>query len=83
MATETAKMATETAKTATETAKMETEKAEQIRLKYLYRSLAIRDKLNISYQVAVKLVGPDCAYHLYPTIKIRKEGNKEENEKKD
>jgi hypothetical protein len=48
---------------------METEKAEQIRLKYLYRSLAIRDKLNISYQVAVKLVGPDCAYHLYPTIK--------------
>jgi hypothetical protein len=57
---------------------MESEKAEQIRLKYLYRTLVIRGKLDINYRTAVKLVGPDCAYHLYPTIKMIKEEKKKD-----
>ena len=35
------------------------------RLRYLYRSLILLGKARISYEAARRLVGPDCAYHLY------------------
>lgn len=36
-----------------------------MRIKYKYRSLIMKGKLNLSLKNAIKLIGPDCAYHLY------------------
>jgi len=41
---------------------------EEIRLRYLYRSIILRGKDQLPLEVAKKLVGPDCAYHLYFTV---------------
>lgn len=41
------------------------EKAELLRLKYKYRSLIVRGQLRLPLDAAARLVGPDCAYHLY------------------
>ncbi|QWR76602.1 hypothetical protein [Candidatus Magnetomonas plexicatena] len=48
---------------------MKTEKSEQIRIKYLYRSLIMKGRIRVPYKAAAKMVGPDCAYHLYGTFK--------------
>ncbi|KJR40199.1 hypothetical protein MCHI_003903 [Candidatus Magnetoovum chiemensis] len=48
------------------------EKAQDMRLKYLYRRLIISGKVKIPYKAAARLVGPDCAYHLYSTIGVSK-----------
>jgi len=40
-------------------------KAEQIRIRYLYRSMVLKGKLRLPLDAARKIVGPDCAYHLY------------------
>jgi hypothetical protein len=48
---------------------MKDEKSEAMRLKYLYRRYIIKGKANIDYKAAAKLVGPDCAYHLYASFK--------------
>jgi hypothetical protein len=40
-------------------------KAEEIRIRYLYRTLILRGQLQLPLQTAISLVGPDCAYHLY------------------
>jgi hypothetical protein len=40
-------------------------KAEEIRIRYLYRTLILRGQLQLPLQAAIPLVGPDCAYHLY------------------
>ena len=42
---------------------------EEIRLRYLYRSLILRGKVRLTLESAKKLVGPDCAFHLYSTVK--------------
>jgi len=42
---------------------------EEIRLRYLYRRLILRGGTRLPLEVAKKLVGPDCAYHLYSTVK--------------
>ena len=47
-------------------------KAEEIRLRYRYRDLIIRGKIRISFEAARKLVGPDCAYHLYSVVDLKK-----------
>jgi hypothetical protein len=39
--------------------------SEIIRLQYKYRRLIQKGKLHLSHQSAAKLIGPDCAYHLY------------------
>ncbi|NOY44121.1 MAG: hypothetical protein GXP50_01510 [Deltaproteobacteria bacterium] len=39
--------------------------AEEVRLRYLYRSLILRGRLRLPPEAARPLVGPDCAYHLY------------------
>jgi len=44
---------------------MSIDKAELIRKKYKYRRLILEGKLVLPHEDAVKLLGPDCAYHLY------------------
>ncbi len=44
------------------------ERAELIRVRYLYRSLVLKKKIRLSAYGAAKIVGPDCAYHLYSQI---------------
>ncbi|MFP6889824.1 MAG: hypothetical protein VCF07_08765 [Nitrospinota bacterium] len=44
---------------------MKSHKAEEIRLKYQYRRLIQSGKARLSYKTAARLIGPDCAYHLY------------------
>ncbi|MBF0539738.1 MAG: hypothetical protein HQL03_15965 [Nitrospirae bacterium] len=56
---------------------METDKGRQIRLKYLYRKMIISGKSRLPYAAAVKLVGPDCAYHLYSTVNLKTQEEKE------
>jgi hypothetical protein len=41
---------------------------EEIRLRYLYRSMILRGKVRLPLEAAKKLVGPDCAFHLYSTV---------------
>ena len=41
------------------------ERAELIAKQYAYRRLIMRGKVSLPRKAAVKLVGPDCAYHLY------------------
>jgi len=41
---------------------------EEIRLRYLYRSFILRGKVRLPLEDAKKLVGPDCAFHLYATV---------------
>ena len=38
---------------------------EEIRVRYLYRNLILKGKVRLSFEAARRLVGPDCAYHLY------------------
>jgi hypothetical protein len=45
-----------------------TMQSEEIRLRYLYRRLLIDGKVRISFEAARRLVGPDCAYHLYAVV---------------
>jgi hypothetical protein len=41
---------------------------EEIRLRYLYRRVILRGGVRLPLEVAKKLVGPDCAFHLYSTV---------------
>ncbi len=42
---------------------------EAIRLKYLYRKLLIKGKITLSIADAIKIIGHDCACHLYSVKK--------------
>ncbi len=42
--------------------------SEEIRLRYLYRDMIVRGKVNLSLDSAKGLVGPDCAFHLYSVM---------------
>ncbi len=44
---------------------MKSDEAEQLRKRYLYRRLIVTGKLKLRRHAAVRLIGPDCAYHLY------------------
>lgn len=44
---------------------MENDRAELVRLKYKYRELILKKKIKLPHKKASKLIGPDCAYHLY------------------
>jgi hypothetical protein len=50
-------------------------KSEEIRIRYLYRDLVLRGRIKLPLEAARKIVGPDCAYHLY-SVMDRKEINK-------
>jgi hypothetical protein len=38
---------------------------EEIRLRHLYRRMILLGKAKMSFESARRLVGPDCAFHLY------------------
>lgn len=59
---------------------MKTEKAEQMRIKYKYRMMIMKGKVWINYKGAAQLIGPDCAFHLYSSIKT--DGDLAANQKK-
>jgi hypothetical protein len=50
-----------------------TMRSEEIRLRYLYRRLIVDGKAKISFEAARRLVGPDCAYHLYAGLGHREQ----------
>lgn len=58
-------------------------KAEEIRIRYLYRDLVLRKKIRLPLAGALKIVGPDCGYHLYSISDFGKEnpGEKEDSKK--
>lgn len=47
-----------------------------MRIRYLYRDLVLRKQIRLPLEGARKIVGPDCAYHLYSladfTVKDKK-----------
>ncbi len=61
---------------------MQNDKAELIRLRYKYRRLIMQGELKLPLEGAVKLIGPDCAYHLYSSLgngaQLKKETQDEE-----
>jgi len=44
---------------------VKTSRAEEIRKRYHYRRLVLTGKAKLPGKTAAKLIGPDCAYHLY------------------
>jgi hypothetical protein len=44
---------------------MKLKDAEIMRIKYSYRTMLLKGKIKLPLETARKLVGPDCAYHLY------------------
>jgi len=48
--------------------KVMTTNSEEIRLRYLYRKLILEGKVVHSFESAKKLIGPDCAFHLYSIV---------------
>jgi hypothetical protein len=54
-------------------------KAEEIRIRYLYRNLVLRRKICLPIEVSMKIVGSDCAYHLYSVTDTR--GKEKKNSK--
>ena len=59
---------------------IELNEADAIRKKYLYREMIQRGKVPLKYRSASRLIGPDCAYHLYGQYSARSldEQNREE-----
>jgi hypothetical protein len=48
--------------------------SEDLRVRYKYRELIMKKKIRLPVAVAARLIGPDCAYHLYSTLgRINKE----------
>jgi hypothetical protein len=45
--------------------------AEIIRIRYKYRKLIMEGKIKLPYEEAVRLIGPDSAYHLYFSLRNR------------
>lgn len=55
------------------------EKADDIRKKYAYRQMILKGKIKLSRNSAVKLVGPDTAYHLYSQKDSAKKKSKDKD----
>ncbi|MEF3254996.1 MAG: hypothetical protein K6348_05465 [Deferribacterales bacterium] len=45
------------------------DKSEEIRIKYKYKELILKNKVKVGINAAKKIVGPDTAYHLYRQLK--------------
>jgi hypothetical protein len=50
--------------------------SEELRLRYLYRRLILDGKITLSFESAKKIIGPDCAYHLYSVQDLKKKMKK-------
>lgn len=55
-------------------------KSEEMRVKYLYRNLILRNKIKLPFKAALKIVGPDCAYHLYAVTDFEHDNKKDNNQ---
>jgi len=44
---------------------MKSPQAEEIERRYRYRTLILKRKVKLTRLAATKMIGPDCAYHLY------------------
>lgn len=57
-------------------ARFQNPKAESMRLRALYRDAALRGAFRINgdgfFQAVRLLIGPDCAYHLYRDMTVRR-----------
>ncbi len=53
-----------------------TDTSEEIRLRYLYRKLILERKIAISIESAKKIIGADCAYHLYSVMDPKRQMKK-------
>jgi len=51
-------------------------KSEEIRIRYLYRNMVLRGQLQLPLKTAIKIIGPDCAYHLYSLTDSEREKTK-------
>ena len=60
---------------------MNSHNAEFIRKKYKYRRLILAGKIVLPHNDAARLLGPDCAYHLY-SIQDFKKSSKPDKAKK-
>lgn len=58
------------------------EDAEELRIKYKYRRLIVQGSISLPYRDALRLVGPDSAYHLYGSKKIQGAKTEEVSHKK-
>lgn len=61
---------------------MESHQAALMRLKYKYRRLIMEGKLILPHEEAAKLLGPDCAYHLYSVSPSRTKKKKDPSKKR-
>jgi hypothetical protein len=50
--------------------------SEEIRLRYLYRKMIVTGKVQLSFESARRLVGPDCAFHLYQSVTAKRKSKK-------
>ena len=53
-----------------------TDASEELRLRYLYRKLILDGKIALSFESAKKIIGPNCAYHLYSVPAFKKKMKK-------
>ncbi len=53
-----------------------TDTSEEIRLRYLYRKLILEKKIALTLESAKRIIGPDCAYHLYSVIDSKRQMKK-------
>lgn len=51
-------------------------KAEEIRIRYLNRRKVLTGDVKVRLEAAKRLVGPDCAYHLYGVIRSEDMGQR-------
>ena len=57
-------------------------KAEEIRIRYLNRRKVLTGEVRVRLDAARKLVGPDCAYHLYGVMKSEDMGKSNVTQKR-
>ena len=57
--------------------------ADSIRIRYKYRKLIMEGKVKLPYEEAVRLIGPDSAYHLYFSLKNRSRDGMDMRSKKE
>ncbi|MCG8571082.1 MAG: hypothetical protein MJB14_13155 [Spirochaetes bacterium] len=62
---------------------MNEKEKEIITKKYRYRKLLLQHKLKLPIKTAQKIIGPDCAYHLYSGHSGLKKESTETNQKKE
>ncbi len=53
---------------------------DEIRKKYLYRSLIVKGQVRVREKTSTRrLIGPDCAYHLYSVMKRENDRETDDN----